>query len=122
MLCFCWPGKRGVNRHFFADFVQGNRGNGDDHDEFCDADADEDEDEGGNDDDDDYKANVVSGETIRALCQLAADPVVDILLYIIIIITIDGIVFVIIVIAIINSLYVVILRSQKISIVDRTQD
>ena len=93
MLCFCWPGKRGVNRHFFADFVQGNRAN--------DSDNAGNDDEG--DDDDDYKANVVSGETIRALCQLAADPAVDILLFIIIIITIDGIVFVIIVIAIINS-------------------
>ena len=93
MLCYCWPGIRGVNRHFFADFVQGNRANDNDN-------ADND-DEG--DDDDDYKANVVSGETIRALCQLAADPAVDILLYIIIINTIDGIVFVIIVIAIINS-------------------
>ena len=102
MLCFCWPGKRGVNRHFFADFVQGNRANDNDN-------ADND-DEG--DDDDDYKANVVSGETIRALCQLAADPAVDILLYITIIITIISIVFVIIVIAIINSLYIVILRSQ----------
>ena len=102
MLCFCWPGERGVNRHFLADFVQGNRGNGDDQDEVCDAAADDDDDDEG-DDDDDYKANVVSGETIRALCQLAADPAVDILLYIIIIINIDGIVFVIIVIAIINS-------------------
>ena len=56
------------------------------------------------------------------MCQLAADPAVDILLYIIIIITIDGIVFVIIVITIINSLYIVLLRSQKFSIMDRTQD
>ena len=108
MLCYCYC----VKRDFFADFVQGNRANDNDN-------ADND-DEG--DDDDDYKANVVSGETIRALCQLAADPAVDILLYIIIIITIDGIVFVIIVIAIINSLYIVILRSQKFSKVDRTQD
>ena len=67
-----------------------------------DAAADDDDDDEG-DDDEDNKANVVSGETIRALCQLAADPAVDILLYIIIINTIDGIVFVIIVIAIINS-------------------
>ena len=102
MLCFCWPGKRGVNRHFFADFVQGNRAN--DNDNADNDDEGDDDDDG--DGDDDYKANVVSGETIRALCQLAADPVVDILLYIIIIITIDGIVFVIIVIAIINSLYI----------------
>ena len=94
MLCYCWPGIRGVNRHFFADFVQGNRANDNDN-------ADND-DEG--DDDDDYKANVVSGETIRALCQLAADPAVDILLYIIIIINIFSIVFIIIiVIAIKNS-------------------
>ena len=103
MLCFCWPGKRGVNRHFFADIVQGNRAN--DNDNVVN------DDEG--DDDDDYKANVVSGETIRALCQLAADPAVDILLYIIIIITIISIVFFIIVIAIINSLYIVILRSKN---------
>ena len=107
MLCFCWPGIRGVNRHFFADFVQGSKRNGDGHDEVCDADAaadDDDEGDEGEDDDDDYKANVVSGETIRALCQLAADPAVDILLYIIIIIIIFSIVFIIIiVIAIKNS-------------------
>ena len=26
MLGYCWPVKRGVNRHFFADFVQGDGG------------------------------------------------------------------------------------------------